>query len=292
MNFDGLTTTQKMVLIVLADHVNDVASCFPSIASIAHTSGLKERAVYMALNDLEAAGAIKRESRSADRKSTVYHLLIPVTVEGDWTDEDPLHDVHPLHQMHPSEPVQRRANRTDPLHQMHPKVTDVSKDQMVGTSSLLPTTSAGSGTRVRSKPKRNQPVLDEDPQSVALRDIESTGQPAVPEIRERPRPSGRRDVDPDTGLGLAQYLTKAANQRVPSFGDENILASKIKTWGQDPAVVRLMADVYVASGYHRGARSIWLDFISRREELLRLVEGRVERDQDESNRDDPTRWVW
>lgn len=56
-----LPQTRKMVLLSLADQANDHGECYPSIKSVASRCSVTTRAVYLALNDLEAEGWLTRE---------------------------------------------------------------------------------------------------------------------------------------------------------------------------------------------------------------------------------------
>lgn len=62
-------------LINRADHEN---SCFPSIKTIAKECNISTRTVQRALNDLEEAGFLTRESRfheQGGQRSNLYHLI-------------------------------------------------------------------------------------------------------------------------------------------------------------------------------------------------------------------------
>lgn len=64
----GLTPTQKLVLLVLADAANDHEhACWNAATSIAEETGLSDRAVRTALHDLIEAGAIDGTMRSGVR---------------------------------------------------------------------------------------------------------------------------------------------------------------------------------------------------------------------------------
>lgn len=93
-----LNTTQKMVMLALADNADDDGKCWPSIAHIAKKCSLKERAVYGALKSLDEAGYISRIH--GERKTTVYKLNPALNA--------------PMHNMHPA------PDAGDPLHNMHP----------------------------------------------------------------------------------------------------------------------------------------------------------------------------
>lgn len=59
----GMTVSQKMVLIALADQANDDGVCWPGVKSIGRRSCLSERAVQDALAWLEAVGLISKQYR-------------------------------------------------------------------------------------------------------------------------------------------------------------------------------------------------------------------------------------
>lgn len=91
---DDLSSTQKLVLLALADWANDEGLCWPSIARICTKASLKQRAVQMAIRSLEDAGFIRRDEVMG--KGNKYWLTIPP------------------HEMHPC------TTFTPPLHEMHP----------------------------------------------------------------------------------------------------------------------------------------------------------------------------
>lgn len=66
----GLSATQKAVLISLADNANDEGVCWPSIASISERTCLSERAVRSSLRKLEDLGLLVSHQRSG--RSTWY----------------------------------------------------------------------------------------------------------------------------------------------------------------------------------------------------------------------------
>lgn len=66
----GMTATQKAVLISLADNANDEGVCWPSVSNISLRTCLSERAVQGAIKWLQAAGALTTSDRTG--RSTVY----------------------------------------------------------------------------------------------------------------------------------------------------------------------------------------------------------------------------
>jgi len=87
-----LSGRAKIVLFALSERSNENLTCFPSIARIEKDCALSRRTVVRALKELVDAGLIKRRprrTRSGDRDSTVYTLLIP---EGGRAAADPTSD--------------------------------------------------------------------------------------------------------------------------------------------------------------------------------------------------------
>jgi DNA-binding transcriptional ArsR family regulator len=68
-----LRSTEKLVLLALADHANDAGSCWPSNARIMEMTGLSDGAVRGALRALKAAGVVRAEARRGT--SNVYALM-------------------------------------------------------------------------------------------------------------------------------------------------------------------------------------------------------------------------
>ena len=90
---EDLSSTQKLVLLALADWANDEGLCWPSIERVAKKSSLKKRAVQLAIRSLEETQFIRREEVIG--KGNKYWINIPV------------------HEMHPC------IKDTPPVHQMH-----------------------------------------------------------------------------------------------------------------------------------------------------------------------------
>ena len=68
----GLSVTQKAVLISLADQANDDGVCWPAIGTISKRCCMSERAVRTAMDHLEAVGLLSRERRF--NSSNVYSV--------------------------------------------------------------------------------------------------------------------------------------------------------------------------------------------------------------------------
>lgn len=107
-----ITSTQKLVLLALADWANDDGLCWPSIATIGTKSSLKERAVQMTIRSLEDAGFVMREEVVG--RGNRYWLRMPP------------HEMHPRtectpppHEMHPTPAL--NAPNTPKTHQLTPK---------------------------------------------------------------------------------------------------------------------------------------------------------------------------
>lgn len=65
-----VSPTQKLVLLALCDCANDQGECYPSIPLLEGKTSLSERAVQGAVQQLEAAGHLRRELRPG--RATVY----------------------------------------------------------------------------------------------------------------------------------------------------------------------------------------------------------------------------
>ena len=77
--------TQKLILVVLADHSSTEGECFPSIKSVASKVGISDRSVVRHLSSLEKKGLIKRSTRTrpdGSQTSNSYSLLGVTPVSG------------------------------------------------------------------------------------------------------------------------------------------------------------------------------------------------------------------
>jgi hypothetical protein len=74
----GITSTQKAILIALADRANEDHQCWPSYDDICFRSGANRKSVVAALKKLEELGVIERNRRFS--KSTVYTLAISTDI--------------------------------------------------------------------------------------------------------------------------------------------------------------------------------------------------------------------
>lgn len=76
------TSTDRLVLLSLANHANDVGQSWPSVATIAREANISERATQRALANLARSGAIEVIRRGApderipkDRRPNLYRVL-------------------------------------------------------------------------------------------------------------------------------------------------------------------------------------------------------------------------
>lgn len=73
------SASEKLVYLVLADHVDDNGECYPSVATIAKESLLSRGTVFKCLNALEEKGLIRRVARTADngaQQSNIYYITL------------------------------------------------------------------------------------------------------------------------------------------------------------------------------------------------------------------------
>jgi hypothetical protein len=95
-----ISSTQKLVLLALADWANDDGLCWPSIDRLAQKTGMAGRSVQRIIRDLEQIGLVKRDEVAG--KGNRYWVLTPLT------------DCHPRHSV------------TPPLTECHPTPDTVS----------------------------------------------------------------------------------------------------------------------------------------------------------------------
>jgi hypothetical protein len=109
---EDLSSTQKLVLLALADWANDEGLCWPSIERVAKKSSLKKRAVQLAIRSLEEMQFIRREEVIG--KGNRYWIQIPVQQVHPCTKDTPLvHEVHGAHALN--------APNTSIIHQSNTK---------------------------------------------------------------------------------------------------------------------------------------------------------------------------
>lgn len=109
---EDLTSTQKLVLLALADWSNDEGLSWPSIEQLIKKSSLKRRTVQITIRSLEEGGFIRREE--AIGKGNRYWISIPMQNMHPCTTVTP-----PVHQMHPT-PAPDAPN-TSEIHQLTTK---------------------------------------------------------------------------------------------------------------------------------------------------------------------------
>lgn len=114
----GLTGTQKLVAVRLADHASpDGRDAFPSVGRLCADTGLSERTVQGALAKLVELGVLKESSRSGPRGTRRFTVCI------DWTPAAgaPPQDAHPADPAPPQEMHRPPADRAPhPPQQVHP----------------------------------------------------------------------------------------------------------------------------------------------------------------------------
>ena len=97
---EDLSSTQKLVLLSLADWANDEGLCWPSIERLAIKTSMAGRSVQRIIRDLESMGFVKRDEVLG--KGNRYWISIPLT------------ECHPCHSV------------TPPLTECHPTPDTVS----------------------------------------------------------------------------------------------------------------------------------------------------------------------
>lgn len=86
-NLQGISPTDKHVLLNLADFADEVGSCYPSRKTIARRTGLSTRTVERALESLQTQGLLAASARHQSGRQTTnrYHLHVgtQLSTEGD-----------------------------------------------------------------------------------------------------------------------------------------------------------------------------------------------------------------
>ena len=183
----AIPTTQKFVLIAIADHCNSEGKGWPSIQRIAAHTSLQTRTVYRAIHDLESWGILSK-NHNPHSKSTLYTinktvLLKPLT-NGQMT-HDHLTDDHPdtrsgvpLTHDHPTPDTRSPTPLTDdhPNHNTNHK--EPSKEPLVLVSPLeKPTTEKP----LKEKKAKSEPKATRLPEFFAVGPDE-TGEWPVPDF--------------------------------------------------------------------------------------------------------------
>lgn len=86
-SIQGLPSTQKFLLVALADFADEMHSCYPGQEKLAGMVGVQRQAVSKNLGELEAAGFISRSRRSrSDGSRSSDRFVLSVGFEGQRTE--------------------------------------------------------------------------------------------------------------------------------------------------------------------------------------------------------------
>lgn len=87
----SLTKRATLVIFYLINRANQELTCFPSVGTIARECNISTRTVQRALNDLEEADFLERESRFHERggqKSSLYRINEQIVIRSDMKEID------------------------------------------------------------------------------------------------------------------------------------------------------------------------------------------------------------
>lgn len=84
-----LSSTEKIVMLSLADHANDEGVCYPSVTRLTQRTGLSERAVQGAMKRLREGGYLSVEKNAGRAGSNLYTLHLTPAADA------PPHEMHP-----------------------------------------------------------------------------------------------------------------------------------------------------------------------------------------------------
>ena len=73
----GLTSTQKLVLLSLADHANDDGICYPSVGKLTRKTALSERSIQNCFKSLSDAGWIRIGFNEGPRGCNIFTISKP-----------------------------------------------------------------------------------------------------------------------------------------------------------------------------------------------------------------------
>ena len=206
---EDLSSTQKLVLLALADWANDDGLCWPSIERVAKKSSLKKRAVQLAIRSLEEMQFIRREEVIG--KGNKYWIQIPV------------------HQMHPC------IKDTPPVHEVHgTRASDapntsithqLTTNDIIGLPDWLPMDAWNGWVEMRKKRKR--PLTDRATARAInkLDAIRSKGHD-IEDLLDRSTINGWLDIYEPKGItsaGNSQHAAEPTNPMVRA-----VLASQAK----------------------------------------------------------------
>jgi len=206
---EDLSSTQKLVLLALADWANDEGLCWPSIERVAKKSSLKKRAVQLAIRSLEEMQFIRREEVIG--KGNKYWIQIPV------------------HHMHPC------IKDTPPVHEVHgtgasdaPNTSithQLTTNDIIGLPDWLPMDAWNGWVEMRKKRKR--PLTDRATARAInkLDAIRSKGHD-IEDLLDRSTINGWLDIyEPkgNTNAGNSQHAAEPTNPMVRA-----VLASQAK----------------------------------------------------------------
>jgi len=87
----SLTKRATLVIFYLINRANQELTCFPSVGTIARECNISTRTVQRALNDLEEAGFLERESRfhsQGGQRSSLYRINEQVVIHSEMKEVD------------------------------------------------------------------------------------------------------------------------------------------------------------------------------------------------------------
>jgi hypothetical protein len=206
---EDLSSTQKLVLLALADWANDEGLCWPSIERVAKKSSLKKRAVQLAIRSLEEMQFIRREEVIG--KGNRYWIQIPVHhMHPCIKDTPPVHEVHGT-----------RASDAPNTSITHQLITN----DIIGLPDWLPMDAWNGWVEMRKKRKR--PLTDRATARAInkLDAIRSKGHD-IEDLLDRSTINGWLDIYEPKGMtnaGSSQHAAEPTNPMVRA-----VLASQAK----------------------------------------------------------------
>ena len=306
----GMTTGDRLVLIVIAEAANDTTRmAWESVATIARKTNLSKRSVYRILDKLEREGIIlpvdaadtppeSLRYKSVVRRITpanTWPLIVTSEGEGDILSSS-----------------ERLMSPVSPLTPTSPNPsTSTSRTTSCDSRNFVPRTPGPDPVGRAPRRKKQQVAVEVDPQTRIAQEMEEAEyaaglkeriiEAADPEDIRRVEIKKGKAVNKDTAYGLAQHFREQVTNTGADWSSgltHNAVGSLSKhfaQWQRDGKTadqIRAMVDVFVTEPAMRDVRvTPWKDFLAKRDRLYAAVQTREKNQAMETHRDDPNYWA-
>lgn len=304
----GVFKNSLLILIWLADAAGaDHRMSWLSVPTMMRETGMSRATVFRHLAELEQdLGVIEQVPEElhppeADKYASAVRRILPVTEWGKGSksqNETPPENTN-------SETSGAEANAPTASLKMRPNPKRSTFSTSEGETSSPPLrrtathASGGPGARPsRAELARRAKAAEDALDPVKALDLgEQSQQGELWSTSHSPR--RRSPAGPDTGMGLVDYFISAVSSGVQSglvldLANKKALAAAINRWknqGATPDIVRAMVDAYAADpGMQTKGKAPWIDFLAKRELLLKQIRRGMAAEIGHTNRDQGAHW--